>query len=128
MQQYHQPQTKRVRSGTGGARNKFSDKRLVHVGGVFAATRVATQEKRKKVRMRGGRKRVTLQKALYVNLSKQGKIVRTRLLRVLESHDPEYVRQNILTKGAIVETELGKARITNRIGQDGIVNALCLEP
>jgi small subunit ribosomal protein S8e len=37
-----------------------------------------------------------------------------------------YVRRNILTKGSIIETEKGKARITNRPGQEGAVNAILL--
>jgi small subunit ribosomal protein S8e len=45
---------------------------------------------------------------------------------VLESHNPEYVRMNIVTRGAVVETELGKARVTNRVGQDGIVNGVLI--
>ena len=35
-----------------------------------------------------------------------------------------FVRRNIMTKGAIIETDKGKARITSRPGQDGAVNAV----
>ncbi len=35
-----------------------------------------------------------------------------------------YVRRNIMVRGAIIETEKGKARITSRPGQDGTVNAI----
>jgi small subunit ribosomal protein S8e len=41
--------------------------------------------------------------------------------------NPNYVRRNLLTKGAIIKTELGSARIVSRPGQDGIINALLLE-
>jgi small subunit ribosomal protein S8e len=37
-----------------------------------------------------------------------------------------FVRRNILTKGAVVATDLGKAKITSRPGQDGEVNAILL--
>ena len=37
------------------------------------------------------------------------------------------VRRNILTKGAIIETDAGKAKITNRPGQEGTVNAVLVE-
>lgn len=37
-----------------------------------------------------------------------------------------YKRRNILTKGAIIKTEIGEARITNRPGQDGLINAMLL--
>jgi small subunit ribosomal protein S8e len=35
-----------------------------------------------------------------------------------------YVRRNIMVKGAIIETEKGKARVTSRPGQHGTVNAV----
>jgi len=38
-----------------------------------------------------------------------------------------FVRRNILTKGAVIETELGKAKITSRPGQEGMVNAVLVK-
>ncbi|HID05027.1 MAG TPA: hypothetical protein EYP20_04390, partial [Aigarchaeota archaeon] len=32
-----------------------------------------------------------------------------------------------ITKGTIIETELGKAVVTSRPGQDGVINAILLE-
>ena len=37
-----------------------------------------------------------------------------------------FIRRNIMTKGSVIDTELGKARITSRPGQDGVVNAVLL--
>jgi small subunit ribosomal protein S8e len=37
-----------------------------------------------------------------------------------------YVRRNIINKGAIIETNLGKARVTSRPGQTGTINAVLL--
>jgi small subunit ribosomal protein S8e len=37
------------------------------------------------------------------------------------------VRRNIVTKGAIIETDAGQARVVSRPGQDGQVNAVLLE-
>jgi|TARA_B100001964_G_C14234742_1_gene601855 small subunit ribosomal protein S8e len=37
-----------------------------------------------------------------------------------------FVRRNIMTKGTIIDTEKGKARITSRPGQDGTVNAVLI--
>lgn len=127
MDQYHKPQTKKVGSGTGGSRGKYSDKRLSQVGGVFAATKIAAKERRQNRRIRGGKTKVKLKAATYANIVKEGKTVKAKMIKVLESHNPEYIRQNIITKGAVVETEIGKARITNRIGQDGIVNAVLVK-
>ena len=37
-----------------------------------------------------------------------------------------FVRRNIMTKGSVIDTELGKARITSRPGQNGGVNAVLI--
>jgi small subunit ribosomal protein S8e len=39
----------------------------------------------------------------------------------------QLVRRNILIKGAIIQTPKGKARITSRPGQDGVLNAVLVE-
>jgi len=53
---------------------------------------------------------------------------RTPVLEVLENEaNPHYVRRNIITKGAIVKTQLGPARVTSRPGQHGIINAILIE-
>ncbi|HNJ81368.1 MAG TPA: 30S ribosomal protein S8e, partial [Methanoregulaceae archaeon] len=33
----------------------------------------------------------------------------------------------LLTKGAVIRTEMGRARIISRPGQDGVINAILLE-
>ncbi|MDD5339832.1 MAG: 30S ribosomal protein S8e [Candidatus ainarchaeum sp.] len=127
MDQYHKPYGKKVGSGTGGRRRKFRDKKLSHIGGTFPATKVAAKDLKVSVRGRGGRMSIKLKKASMINVvSKDGKMKKVAIKRVLESHNPEYVRMNIVTRGAVVETELGKARVTNRVGQDGIVNGVLI--
>lgn len=37
-----------------------------------------------------------------------------------------FIRRNIMTKGSVIDTELGKARITSRPGQDGSINAVLI--
>ena len=50
-----------------------------------------------------------------------------KILTVLENQaNPFYVRRNIINKGAIIETEIGKARVTSRPGQHGTVNAILI--
>ena len=41
--------------------------------------------------------------------------------------DVNYVRRNILTKGAVVETDAGKVRLTSRPGKDGVLNGTLIE-
>jgi len=38
-----------------------------------------------------------------------------------------FVRRNIITKGAIVRTEAGDAKITSRPGQEGAINAVLIK-
>lgn len=40
--------------------------------------------------------------------------------------DKNFIRRKIMTKGAIIETSKGNAKITNRPGQDGIIHAVLL--
>lgn len=82
------------------------------------------------VRVRGGEKKVRLFQCDAANVTNP-KTGKTKALKIetVEANpaDQHYVRRNILTKGAIVKTKLGKARITSRPGQDGIVNAVLVE-
>ncbi len=126
MEQYHKPSNKKVSSGTGGRRRAFNDKRLSQVGGVFTSTKVGAADLRKKRRTRGGASALKLRKALTINVVTKTGAKKAKIVKVLESHNPEFVRMNIMTKGAVVETDLGKVRITNRVGQDGIVNGVLI--
>jgi small subunit ribosomal protein S8e len=38
-----------------------------------------------------------------------------------------YIRRNIITKGAVIDTNMGKAKVTSRPGQVGMVNAILLK-
>ena len=37
-----------------------------------------------------------------------------------------FVRRNIITKGSVIETEKGKARVTSRPGQEAVINAILI--
>ena len=41
--------------------------------------------------------------------------------------NPNFVRRNILTKGVIIKTEKGNARVTSRPGQEGAINAVLIK-
>jgi len=124
MDQYHKGRNKKVSAGTGGRKRKFCDKKLSHCGRVFTATKVGTTEVKSKIRKRGGNKAVRLKKAAFVNVITSNGTKKVKILGVMDSPNPEYVRQNIITKGAVLNTEVGKVKVTNRVGQDGIVNGI----
>lgn len=59
---------------------------------------------------------------------KTGQTKKSKILKVVENPaDPHFVRRNVLTKGAIIETELGRVRVTSRPKQSGGVDAVLLE-
>ena len=37
-----------------------------------------------------------------------------------------FIRRNIMTKGSVIDTDIGKAKITSRPGQDGVINAVLI--
>jgi len=124
MSNYHRP-TKTKTSGTGGKKVSFKKKKLRNWGNEPTNAKVSQKEVRILKSVRGNLKKVKLKSALYANVvGKDGKISKVKIKKVTETLDnPHNTRQNILTKGGIIDTEIGSAKITNRVGQDGIVNA-----
>lgn len=112
-----------------GARNVANrGKRKAELGRDPAETRV--DEKRlKKIRTRGGNEKLRLATANKMNLTDPatGKSQVVDVLGVIEnSANPNYVRRNIITKGAIVETPEVNAKVTSRPGQDGVLNGILI--
>ena len=85
--------------------------------------------RRKEMRKMGGKRKTVLLACEEANIiDKKGKAKSVKIKNVIEtSANRFWARQNILVKGAIIETELGKARITNRPGQEGCINAVLIE-
>jgi len=109
--------------GTGGRRGRRTDRKLRFAGGSFTATKVGEKDNRKLRTARGRTAKVKLKTAKFINvLTKEG-MKKVAMRTVLETPDNRHhARQNIVTKGAIVDTEIGKVKVTNRVGQDGVVN------
>ena len=85
------------------------------------------QEKRKVIKTRGGNKKVFLFGGKIINVNQGNKTKKTEIKKVIETPSNKFfARQNILTKGTIVETELGKVRITNRPSQEGVINGVLM--
>lgn len=89
------------------------------------------ETKQKKIKGRGGKIKTTLLSADIANIidKKTGKTKKVKIKTVLETPSNRFwARQNILTKGAVINTEAGKAKITNRPSQEGNVQAVLIEP
>ena len=85
--------------------------------------------KRKLIRTRGGYQKVILLTADIANVfnPKTRKSQVSKITNVIETPSNRFLaRQNVLQKSSIIETELGKARITNRPSQEGNVQAILL--
>jgi small subunit ribosomal protein S8e len=114
---------------TGGKLNKFRKKMRADRGSLPVDTRIGTR-KVSVSRVRGGNVKVRLLYVEKVNVAnpKTGKIVRAKVLTVKDNKaNPHFVRRNVITKGAVIETDAGLARVTSRPGQDGIANAVLIQ-
>lgn len=123
---YHKPK-KSKSSGSGGKKKTFADKRLAHFGGFQALTKLHKGEKehRDVLRTKGGGIKVKPKAVGFVNVNSGKTSKKVKITNVVETpSNRHYARENVIVKGAIIETELGKARVTNRVGQDGVVNAV----
>lgn len=88
-------------------------------------TKIEDETRVRTNRTKGGSTKTRVIQTNKVNLIKGKKAVVAEIESVVENPaNRHFVRRNILTKGTIIETNKGKARITNSPGQDGIVNAV----
>jgi len=112
------------RSQTGKLLRSHRKKRKRELGREFIETKIGS-EKKKITRTHGGNKKIKLQKTEYANILTDEGTKRSKILSVMDNQaNRHFVRRNIITKGAIIETELGTARVTSRPGQHGVINAI----
>ncbi|MGI0053549.1 MAG: 30S ribosomal protein S8e [Thermoplasmata archaeon] len=84
----------------------------------------------KRYRGRGDNRKLRILTAERVNVFDPAtqKMRSAKLITVRENPaNPNYVQRNVVTKGAVVETELGLVRIRSRPGQDGVLNGVRIE-
>ena len=82
----------------------------------------------KKIKTMGGHKKTVLLKTNLANIIVNGKAKKAEIKNIVETpQNPFLSRQNRLMKGAIIETSLGNARITNRPTREGNVNAVLVK-
>ena len=113
---------------TGGRRRSNHKKRKHELGSSPTETRVGDR-KLKFVESRGGNRKVrAIRNDVASVATGDGETVSVDIENVAENEsNPNYVRRNIVTKGAVIETSAGRARVTSRPGQDGQINAVLVE-
>ena len=115
------------RKTTGGQYKRTKKKKLT---GRQNQTRIAKigEKKTKILKTRGGSNKIVSFSSNIANVVRKGRAQKSTIKNVLETPSNTFLaRQNILVKGAVIETELGKAKITNRPSQEGSVQAILIE-
>jgi len=98
--------------------------------GAFPTETLLGEPKRKIIRKRGGNLKIKAIKAknACVTDPKTGKTEKAEIIRVVRNPaNVDYNRRGVITKGTIIETNLGPAKITSRPGQHGLINAVLLQ-
>jgi small subunit ribosomal protein S8e len=120
---------KSKRKPSGGLLLRSRKKKRSDRGSIFVETKIGPY-KAKLDRVRGGIVKKRLFSIDTANISdKTGKVVKAKILSVVDNpaNPADYRRRNIITKGAIIKTEIGIAKVTSRPCQDGVVNAVLIE-
>ncbi len=119
--------TRKGRKITGGKYIQRRKKKKYEIKGQKTNVKLG-EDKRKTYKVRGGNEKVKLLRANNVNVKISEKQIKSaKIENVLETPSDRFLaRQNIITKGTIVKTNLGRVRITNRPTQDGVLNGILL--
>lgn len=87
------------------------------------------KERKRRLKTAGGNFKTVLLSTDTCNLinKKTRKSEKVKIKNVLETPSNKFLaRQNILMKSAVIETEKGRAKITNRPSQEGCVQAVLI--
>ena len=121
-------QRRSKRTSTSSRYKKNRTKRLFEQGRVPSLTKI-DERKLKVIRTVGGNHKQLLLNENIVNLldKKTKKYSKAKIISVLETPaNRHFVRRSIMTRGCVIQTEKGKAVITNRPGQEGAINAVLI--
>ena len=125
--QFHGKSDRKV-SGSGKIKSKNRDKRRSEMGGYFTETKIGEKNEIKRVRGRGSSVKNKLKYVAFANVLTKSGYKKAKITGVVESRDNRnFARLVIITKGSVITTELGKARVLNRPGQEGAINAILVE-
>ncbi|MFA5174007.1 MAG: 30S ribosomal protein S8e [Candidatus Pacearchaeota archaeon] len=114
---------------TGGKYHQLRKKKKYSSKGIARKVKLS-ETKQKKLRVTGGNEKIVLLTSNIVNVfnPETKKSKKVNIKNVLETPSNRFLaRQNILVKSAIIDTELGKAKITNRPSQEGHVQAVLIK-
>ena len=120
-------QGRSARKRTGGRLKHFSKKKRYQLGREPAETTVG-EPRLQIIDARGTDEKLRALSTNVAQLADGGETSEVEIENVVENpSNVNYARRNIITKGAIIETSKGQARVTSRPGQTGQVNAVALD-
>ncbi len=122
-------QTRSKRKPSGGRYHFFRTKRKYELSGYPANTKLDKERQVRNDRVRAGQIKQVILSVNQISVSDpQGKSTKTEIFNVIENPaNPNLVRRNIITKGCVVETPLGKVRVTSRPGQEGSLSGVMVK-
>jgi small subunit ribosomal protein S8e len=112
-----------------GGRKRAHRRKRKFEEGRFPAETIIGEPKKKTVKGRGETAKIKALSDKYACVTdpKGGKTEKVEIMRVAKNPaNVDYDRRGVITKGAIIETSLGLARVTSRPGQHGIINAVLI--
>jgi small subunit ribosomal protein S8e len=121
-------QGKSMKKPSGGRAKMNRGKKKCELGREAAETKIG-ERKIRRIRTQGGNEKIRLSTDSKINVMNPStkKTETADILNVVENlANPNFVRRNIITKGALVETSAGKVRVTSRPGQHGIINGVLI--
>jgi small subunit ribosomal protein S8e len=116
------------RKRTGGRLRPFRKKRRFEIAREMQFATIGSGHV-KKYRVKGANRKLRILTAQTMNVydaaTKTMKVARIVTVRENKAN-PNYVQRNIITRGAVVETDLGLVEVRSRPGQDGVLNGILL--
>ncbi len=115
---------------SGGLKKRHRKKRLYDKGSQPTMSKLGPEKRIRHDRITGGSLKDRLLQVSVANVldPATGKYAVAKIKTVSNNPANRYfTRANIITRGAVLDTELGKAKVTNRPGQEGTVNAVLVK-
>ena len=122
-------QSRSKRKITGGRYIMYRKKRLHELGNLPRLTKLGER----KAKFLKGKFSKVKQVLFNVNVAnvydpKAKKYSKVKIITIVDNPaNRNFIRRNIMNKGAIIKTELGNAKITSRPGQESMVNAVLID-
>ena len=116
------------RTATGSRLRRFRSKRKYEMGRTPTETLMG-EAKRRTIDSRSKAKKMPALRLIQVNVTDPSKNITTRAeVQDVEKNpaNMDYQRRKVITRGTIIKTTKGRAMVTSRPGQDGILNAILI--